>query len=71
MFLKAEPTFEYNQQIVLDTVQTVMGLDSLESSHPISVVVNHPDEIDEIFDEISYEKGIRDDEFNFRIQSLF
>ena len=37
-----------------------MGLDSLESSHPISIVVNHPDEISEIFDQISYEKGKND-----------
>ena len=31
--------------------------DSLQSSHPISVPVNHPDEINEIFDSISYGKG--------------
>ena len=37
-----------------------MGLDSLESSHPISIVVNHPDEISEIFDGISYSKGKND-----------
>ena len=29
----------------------------LESSHPISIPVNHPDEINEIFDGISYAKG--------------
>ncbi len=43
--------------MVLDTVQGVMGLDALESSHPINIVVNHPDEIAEIFDGISYSKG--------------
>jgi len=32
-------------------------LDALQSSHPIEVEVKHPDEIDEIFDEISYNKG--------------
>ena len=31
--------------------------DSLLTSHPISVPVNHPDEINEIFDTISYLKG--------------
>jgi aminopeptidase 2 len=31
--------------------------DSIESSHPVSVPVNHPSEISEIFDEISYKKG--------------
>jgi len=29
----------------------------LESSHPISIEVGHPDEISEIFDKISYGKG--------------
>ncbi|MCI4328315.1 MAG: M1 family metallopeptidase, partial [Thermoplasmata archaeon] len=31
--------------------------DSLETTHPIHVPVHHPDEISEIFDEISYGKG--------------
>jgi aminopeptidase 2 len=31
--------------------------DSIQSSHPVSVPVNHPSEISEIFDEISYKKG--------------
>jgi len=53
----AEPAYEMFQQIVTDDVQDVMGLDALESSHPISVVVNHPDEINELFDRISYGKG--------------
>lgn len=34
-----------------------MRLDALESSHPIHVQVNHPDEIGEQFDDISYKKG--------------
>jgi aminopeptidase N len=32
-------------------------IDALESSHPISIEVRHPDEINEIFDRISYGKG--------------
>ena len=32
-------------------------IDALESSHPISIEVKHPDEINEIFDRISYAKG--------------
>ena len=32
-------------------------LDALATSHPISVKVKHPDEINEIFDRISYGKG--------------
>lgn len=35
----------------------VMALDGLKSSHPISVEVNNPDEINDIFDRISYSKG--------------
>ncbi|KAK7027940.1 hypothetical protein SK128_026275 [Halocaridina rubra] len=45
------------EQLVIKEVQSVFGLDSLESSHPISIPVNHPDEISQIFDRISYGKG--------------
>jgi len=42
-------------------VQSVQGTalryDAMESSHPIEVPVNHPNEINEIFDIISYAKG--------------
>jgi len=34
-----------------------MNADSVSSSHPISVEVNNPDEINEIFDGITYGKG--------------
>ncbi len=34
-----------------------MDIDSLKSSHPIRVKVNHTSEIDELFDAIAYEKG--------------
>ncbi|KAK3860173.1 hypothetical protein Pcinc_033761 [Petrolisthes cinctipes] len=52
-----EPTWQVMQQFVLNEVQVVFGLDSLESSHPISIPVGHPDEISQIFDRISYAKG--------------
>lgn len=52
-----EPEFEILPQIVIDDVQTVFAVDALESSHPISVVVNDPNEINELFDSISYSKG--------------
>ena len=52
-----EPSLKLLQQFVTKELQDVMSLDSLESSHPISVVVHHPNEINEIFDQISYEKG--------------
>ena len=38
-------------------VQRTFPYDSLQSSHPISVEVQHPDEIGQIFDTISYGKG--------------
>lgn len=34
-----------------------LELDALKNSHPIEIPVGHPSEIDEIFDEISYDKG--------------
>ncbi len=40
-------------------LQSAMVPDGLASSHPIFVPVSHPDEINEIFDQISYKK-VRD-----------
>ncbi|XP_067128251.1 aminopeptidase N-like [Centruroides vittatus] len=54
---KCHPDWEMNQQFVVDDLQEVFELDSLKTSHPISVPVNNPDEITEIFDSISYKKG--------------
>jgi len=44
-------------RFVLEALQPALGYDSLESSHPISIPVNNPDEINQIFDTISYSKG--------------
>lgn len=52
-----EPEWMVLEQFVVHELQNVFGLDALESSHPISVEVGHPDEINEIFDKISYDKG--------------
>ena len=38
-------------------IQSTFLYDSLQSSHPISIKVEHPDEIGQIFDSISYGKG--------------
>ena len=46
------------EQFVLSDLHLVFRLDCLESSHPINIEVNHPDEIAEIFDRITYSKGI-------------
>jgi len=52
-----EPEWDIETQILSDDVQSVFKLDSKLSSHPIVQTVNHPDEITEIFDSISYSKG--------------
>ena len=44
-------------RFILEALQPALGYDSLESSHPISIPVNVPNEINEIFDTISYLKG--------------
>lgn len=45
------------ETVVSNTLQPVMNLDSLDSSHEISIPVGDPDDINEIFDAISYRKG--------------
>ena len=45
------------EKFVPDDLQYVMELDSLESSHPISVTVDSADQVNELFDGISYSKG--------------
>lgn len=51
------PEYDIWTQFVTDMYTRALDLDALVSSHPIEVEVKHPDEIDEIFDEISYNKG--------------
>ncbi|XP_013791425.2 aminopeptidase N-like, partial [Limulus polyphemus] len=55
--MAVEKDWKMDEQFIVNTLQSVMALDSLKNSHPISVPVNHPDEISEIFDGISYSKG--------------
>lgn len=52
-----EPSWKSMDQFVVNEVQSVFLLDALSSSHKISVEVGNPDEINEIFDRISYAKG--------------
>ncbi|XP_063593106.1 aminopeptidase N-like [Penaeus indicus] len=52
-----EPTWKVMETTLVETVHNVFGLDSLESSHRISIPVSDPDEIYEVFDAISYSKG--------------
>ncbi|XP_059468459.1 puromycin-sensitive aminopeptidase isoform X2 [Neocloeon triangulifer] len=51
------PEYDIWTQFVTDTYVRALELDCLENSHPIEVPVGHPSEIDEIFDDISYNKG--------------
>lgn len=51
------PEFKIWTQFVTDTSTPALDLDSLKNSHPIEVPIGHPEEIDEIFDDISYHKG--------------
>lgn len=51
------PAYDIWTQFVTDMYTHAMQLDCLRNSHPIEVPVGHPSEIDEIFDEISYNKG--------------
>ena len=54
---KFYPEWDLWNQFVEDAMNVAMGLDSLNSTHPIDVKVNSPAEIREIFDAISYDKG--------------
>lgn len=51
------PEYDIWTQFVTDMYIRALELDCLDNSHPIEVPVGHPSEIDEIFDDISYNKG--------------
>lgn len=51
------PEYDIWTQFVTETYCRALELDALRNSHPIEVPVGHPSEIDEIFDDISYNKG--------------
>ncbi|OAD57971.1 Glutamyl aminopeptidase [Eufriesea mexicana] len=51
------PEWSMMDQFILDKTQPALNLDALASSHPISVPVKDPNEIEAIFDDISYSKG--------------
>ena len=53
----AEPDWNAENFFLVDDLQPVLRLDSLENSHPIIQEVNNPDQITELFDTISYSKG--------------
>lgn len=51
------PDWKMFQQFVGSVVHTAFSFDGLATSHPVYVPVYNPDEINEIFDTISYDKG--------------
>ncbi|XP_045180065.2 puromycin-sensitive aminopeptidase-like [Mercenaria mercenaria] len=51
------PEFDIWTQFVNQDLGRALELDALHTSHPIEVPVGSPDEVDEIFDAISYSKG--------------
>jgi len=51
------PDYKIWDQFVPSTMIGALELDALSSSHAIEVPVGHPQEVDEIFDSISYNKG--------------
>lgn len=52
-----EPDWHMMDQFFLEMVAPALEMDSLTTSHPISVEVKDPKEIEAIFDTISYKKG--------------
>jgi puromycin-sensitive aminopeptidase len=54
---KMFPKWDIWTQFMTSDLNVALRLDSLASTHPIEVEVHNPDEIGEIFDEVSYSKG--------------
>lgn len=52
-----EPSWKSMEQFVVNEIHNVFALDALSTSHPVSIKVENPEEINEIFDRISYAKG--------------
>jgi puromycin-sensitive aminopeptidase len=54
---KLFPKWDIWTQFATSDLGVALRLDALKKTHPIEVEVHHPDEIGEIFDEVSYSKG--------------
>ncbi|MEK7539432.1 MAG: M1 family metallopeptidase [Patescibacteria group bacterium] len=54
---KLFPKWDIWTQFSNNELGTALRLDALFHTHPIEIPVHHPDEIGEIFDEVSYSKG--------------
>nr|XP_040569452.1 endoplasmic reticulum aminopeptidase 1-like isoform X3 [Lepeophtheirus salmonis] len=51
------PSWRMEDQFFMEIIVPALSLDSLSTSHPVSVPVHDPREIEAIFDSISYKKG--------------
>jgi len=51
------PEYNSNDSFVSDMMLRAMALDGLKTSHPISMTIKRAQEVDEVFDAISYCKG--------------
>jgi len=51
------PDWDMWTEFVQSVYGLALSLDAMQTSHPVEVEVNHPDEINDIFDAISYAKG--------------
>lgn len=54
---KMFPKWNIWTQFATNDFGIALRLDALKHTHPIEIPVHHPDEIGEIFDEVSYSKG--------------
>lgn len=51
------PDYKMWDQFVTDHLSSALKLDGLQSSHPIQVPIQHAEEVEQVFDAISYCKG--------------
>jgi aminopeptidase N len=51
------PEWAMWNQFVTSDLAAALRLDSLRTSHPIQVPIKHAEEVEEVFDAISYSKG--------------
>uniref|UniRef100_A0A672I739 Aminopeptidase n=1 Tax=Salarias fasciatus TaxID=181472 RepID=A0A672I739_SALFA len=56
-YISVEATYPEFKEYLLNTCFAAVGLDSLNSSRPISSPAENPTQIEEMFDTVSYDKG--------------
>lgn len=69
-----EPDFRFSDQFVVIELHYVFGVDALETSRPINLPVTTNDEINNMFDAISYDKGIwppQANNFHIYLKAIF